>query len=114
MHRYKTGSTGDKSATGKGKMTNHWTLPEEYMEAIHETMGSVRERFASPLNVSWRTVEYWAAFRRDRFFGAHYDAYSVQPTGPSEANPEYETGELYKTMKWAIRGTYRKPPHVRY
>jgi ribonuclease HI len=91
-------------------MTNHWTLPDEYMEAVQRTMGSVRERFASPLNVSWRTVEYWAAFRQDRFFGAHYDAYSVQPTGLSEANPEYETEELYKTMKWAIRGTYSETP----
>jgi ribonuclease HI len=110
MQRYKTGSTGEKSATGKVKMTNHWTLPGEYMKAIHDTMGTVRERFASPLNVNERTTEYWAAFRQDRFFGAHHDAYSVQPTGPSEANPEYETEELYETMKWAIRGTYTDTP----
>jgi len=83
------------------------------MNAIHTTMGSVRERFASPLNVNRRTTEYWAAFRRDRFFGAHYDAYSVQPTGPSEANPEYETNKLYITIKWAIRGTYNDTPHAR-
>jgi hypothetical protein len=63
------------------------------MKAIHNTMGTVRQRFASPLNVNERTNEYWAAFRQHRFFGAHYDAYSVQPTGPSEANPEYETEE---------------------
>jgi hypothetical protein len=85
-------------------MTNHWTLLEAYMNAVHTTMGSVRERFASSLNVNRRTIEYWAAFRRDRLFGAHYDAYSVQPTGSSEANPEY------KTMKGAIRGTYNDTP----
>ena len=84
MHRYKNGSTGEKSATGKVKMTNHWTFPEEYMKAIHNTMGTVRERFASPLNVNERTTEYWAAFRQGRVFGAHYDAYNVQPTSPSE------------------------------
>ncbi len=65
-------------------MTNHWTLPEEYVKAIHNTMGTVRERFASPLNVNERTTEYWAAFRQGRVFGAHYDAYNVQPTSPSE------------------------------
>jgi hypothetical protein len=52
MHWYKTGSTTEKSATGKVKMTNHWTLPEEYKKAMHNTMGTVRERFASPLNVN--------------------------------------------------------------
>jgi hypothetical protein len=58
------------------------------MEAIHLKIGSVRERFASSLNVSWRTVEYWATCRRDELFGAHYDAYSVQSTGPSKAKRE--------------------------
>mmetsp|Transcript_15620 Transcript_15620/g.37895 ORF Transcript_15620/g.37895 Transcript_15620/m.37895 type:complete len:82 (+) Transcript_15620:1178-1423(+) len=73
-------------------------------------MGTLRERFASPLIVSERTGEYWTAFRQDRFFGAHYDAYSVQPTCPSEPNPEYETEELYKAVKWAIRGTCNATP----
>lgn len=90
LQRYKTGRSANSAATGKVKMTNHWTLPAEYMEAVRRTVGQCRERFASPLNVSWETTEYWTAFVRDRVFGTKHDAYSEVMTGASEANPEYE------------------------
>ena len=110
LNRYKTGRKAKTAATGKMKMTNHWTLPDEYMAAVKHTLGACRERFASPLNVSWDTTEYWTAYKRDRVFGAHHDAYSTLMTGMSEANPEYETEELYEALKRAIQSTYTEAP----
>ena len=88
LKRYKTGHRGDSSATGKVKMTNHWTLPDEYMKVIHDLTDGATERFASPLNVHPETTDYYTAFASDRVFGARHNAYSVAFTGAGEVNPE--------------------------
>jgi ribonuclease HI/exonuclease III len=110
VKRYKTGHRGDGSATGKVKMTNHWALPNEYMQAVHNILRGRVERFASPLNVHWDTTTYYTAFKQDAVFGATYNAYRCTFAGGSEANPEYESGELSKTLKWAIQSTYTDEP----
>ena len=46
--------------------------------------------------------EYWSCDAEDVAFGARYDSFSVAWTGLSEANPEYEHGDMEKAVRWAL------------
>ena len=69
-----------------------------------------QERFASPLNYDLHVNNYWSAYRRDRLFGAHFDAFSTKFTGCAYMNPEYEESELEKALQWAIWSTDAASP----
>ena len=110
MRRYKSGTKAGSAATGRVIMKNHWAVPDEYMTALRNITGLIGERFASPLNVKADTTVYWAAFARDKVFGAMHDAYSSRMLGSLEVNPEYESEELEKAMEFGIRSTYAEEP----
>ena len=95
-----------KSGAGKEKwFRNHWTVPPALMASVHDAFGVDTEIFASPLNVHFGTKFYGSAFDRDRLFGSVGSAWSrgwVNPAGGSfEFNPEYESEDLKKAIKWA-------------
>ena len=83
-------------------LRNHWALPLPLMRRLQVTLGIDTEMFASPLNVSPITSQYFSAFERDALFGATFDAYSHPWSGAVEFNPEYEPADLCKAVSAAI------------
>eukprot|EP00854_Cymbomonas_tetramitiformis_P008828 gene8828-biopygen8980 len=81
----------------KINLQNHWTLPPEMMEAVHEVMGARTEVFASPLNVHKNTRPYYSQHPRDSVFGAAGSAWEAQweQLGAYQFNPEYTAEDLY-------------------
>ena len=72
------------------------------MSALHTTLGTDTEMFASPLNVHSGTLQYCSLFARDALFGATLDAYARPWSGRVEFNPEYEPADMYKAVNAAI------------
>ena len=78
--RYRTGRKVDGGK--KVKMSNHWTTDGRLLVGgLCAAYGIQQERFASPLNYNLSLNNYWSAYKRDRLFGAHYDAFSTRFTG---------------------------------
>ena len=99
MLRYKPGNTieGTKLTTRAQQ-----ALPTPLHNVLHNLIGSTTERLASPLNVAMPTSAYWSLHERDRLFGANWNAYSVQWTGPSIAVPDQtDTAAAVQAIKWA-------------
>eukprot|EP00959_Pyramimonas_sp_CCMP1952_P395271 8282280-Pyramimonas_sp.AAC.1 len=72
-------------------MSNHWAIDGRLLhDGLCKTYDIQQERFASPLNYDLHVNNYWSAYRRDRLFGAHFDAFSTKFTGCAYMNPEYE------------------------
>ena len=60
------------------------------------------ERFASPLNFNHVIPEHWYAFKRDKLFGAHHDAYSSRLNGCGYTDLEYEEADLEQAPQWGV------------
>jgi hypothetical protein len=59
-----------KSGVGKEKwFRNHWTVPDDIMDALREGLDLETEVVASPLNVNMGTKAYCSVFDRDKLFG---------------------------------------------
>ena len=102
--RYRTGCKADGGR--KVKMSNHWTTDSRLLrDGLCKAYSIQQERFASPLNYDLHINNYWSAYKRDRLFGAHFDAFSTRFTGCAYMNPEYEEGELERALQWAIWST---------
>jgi ribonuclease HI len=84
------------------EMKNHWATPPAIYSYLQDKWGVHKERFASPLNYHPDMQAYWSCHERDQLFGAQHNAYSVQWTGYSVANPEYEANQLEKAVAWAV------------
>jgi hypothetical protein len=93
--RYRDG-TGREDSSRSVNMRNHWTTPPEVMRVLQTHLGITQERFASPLNFCDNIPQYWSCHERDQVFAAHWDSYSCQWRGTSQANPEYEHEEMSK------------------
>ena len=96
-----------KSGDGKEKwFRNHWTVPKGVMSAFRVALGITIEIFASPLNVHFDTVAYCSAFERDKLFGSLGSAWDYVWAGGGhnvfEFNPEYESDDLKRALKWAV------------
>ena len=100
LKRYRSHSSHDVG--GKVDLKNHWAVPKDIMRALRAVTSFSTELFASPLNVSPSTVEYFSVFTRDQLFGAQLDAYSHQWMGSVELNPEYEAPDMAKALRWAL------------
>jgi len=96
------GKAVDADKSGKQRMRNHWSTPTEVMAALHKHIPTTAERFASPLNFNPVHTRYWTANKQDAVFGASFDAFSVQWTGCTEANPPYEDAIMARTMRHAV------------
>jgi hypothetical protein len=104
MLRYTNGAT--KSTCGRVKMKNHWAVPTSVMTTVVSAYDLTQERFASPLDCCLELSQYWSAHKRDRLFGAHFDAFSSRPSGSCYMNPEYDGEEdLYHALLCAIAAT---------
>ena len=62
--------------------------------------------YASPLNVSSVTATYFSVYKRDRIFGAQFDAHSHKWTGSVQINPEYESDHMIKALRWACASAH--------
>eukprot|EP00959_Pyramimonas_sp_CCMP1952_P143735 3009203-Pyramimonas_sp.AAC.1 len=92
-------------------MSNHWTTDGRLLVGgLCAVYGIQQERFASPLHYSLPLNNYWSAYKRDRLFGAHYDAFSTRFTEYAYINPENEEGELERALQWAIWSTETPSP----
>ena len=108
--RYKPGATTTKGR--KINIRNHWATRDPIREAIIDGYSVTEEMFAPPLNfLIHPSTTYCSIHERDVVFGARYNAYGSQKRGTSiYANPEYEQGELLKTLKWAIMSSQEPEP----
>eukprot|EP00959_Pyramimonas_sp_CCMP1952_P076469 1597928-Pyramimonas_sp.AAC.1 len=80
-------------------MSNHWTTDSRLLcDGLCTAYSVQQERFASPLNYDLPLNNYWSAYKRDRLFGAHYDAFSTRFTGCAYINPEYDEDELERAL----------------
>ena len=95
--RYQAGQS-----RGAERLPDQSGLPDEYMDALIQSMDIQCERFASPLNFNPAVKHYYSLHDRDRVFGANTDAYSTKWEGASEANPPHEAGAMEKAIRWAI------------
>ena len=57
-------------------LRNHWSIPHPLMTAIHASLGTTTELYASPLNCDiLHPSTYFSAFEEDRDFGATHDCH---------------------------------------
>jgi hypothetical protein len=96
-----------KSGVGKEKwFRNHWTVPGQLMDSLRAAFKIDTEIFASPLNVHMSTEAYCSVYERDMLFGSSGSAWEHQWTRPGgialEFNPEYESADLSRALKWAM------------
>jgi hypothetical protein len=80
----------------------HWRVPTNVRQVISRHFHTTTERFTTPLLVTPGTSRYWSEMREDEAFSAHYDPYSVQWTGHSQAYLPTDAPSQYKAMHWAI------------
>ena len=93
-----------QAGQGKGadKLPDQSGLPDEYMDALIQSLDIQCERFASPLNLNPAVKQYYSLHEQDRVFGANADAYSTKWEGASEANPPHDAEAMEKAVRWAI------------
>ena len=84
------------------RLKNNWATPAPVVAALHRLLGSISEKFASPLNVHSASKEFWTAQSSDSAFGARLDAYSSPWAGNLLVNPEYEDEALCRAVQWAL------------
>ena len=87
--RYQAGKSN-----GAKKLPDQSGLPDEYMDALMQSLDIQCERFASPLNLNPTIKQYYSLHDQDKVFGANADAYSTKWEGASEA--------MEKAVRWAI------------
>ena len=80
------------------------------MEVIHNHFNTMHERFSSPLNYNPMHRVYWSMYERDTLFGASHNAFSTPWQSNSQANPEYESSDMEKAIRWAIHSTTMPQP----
>jgi exonuclease III/ribonuclease HI len=105
--RYKEGAEvedtpGATKSRTKITVKNHWAVPTAVMQTLRKWFNLSKERFASPLNCDPGMEYYFSLHARDQVFGAAHNSYSYRWEHASEANPEYEDDEMYKSMRWAV------------
>ncbi len=89
--RYQAGKS-----KGAEKLPDQSGLPDEYMDALIQSMDIQCERFASPLNFNPAVKQYYSLHEQDRVSGANTDIYNTKWEGASEANPPHEAGQWRK------------------
>ena len=62
---------------GAGKLPDQRGLPDEYMDALIQSLNVQCERFASPLNFNPGVKQNYSLHEQDKVFGANTDAYST-------------------------------------
>jgi hypothetical protein len=81
----------------------HWGLSSKLKHTLLAAIKSTTERFSSPLTVHPTCTTYWTEHKRDRVFGASYDAYAARWSGPSLAVPDFDVHAATRAVDWAIR-----------
>jgi ribonuclease HI len=105
LTRYKDGYKHITNPSQRTKLSNHWATPDRYMAVIHSHFNTMHERYSSPLNYNPLHKAYWTMYAEDAVFGASHDAFSTPWLGASQANPEYESADMEKAVRWAIHST---------
>lgn len=97
--RYKN---GHKKGSNETRMTQEWSTPDGFMQAMADGLTLTTERFASPLNFSPHLTSYDSMYEEDEVFGANNNAYSTRWKGASQATPEAGPAAADKAVRWAI------------
>ena len=97
--RYKN---GHKKGSDETRITQEWSTPDGFMQAMAGGLTLTTERFASPLNFSPHLTGYYSMYEEDEVFGANYNAYSTRWKGASQATPEAGSAAADKAVRWAI------------
>jgi len=91
-----------KKESNRGATKNQWATPTKLLKTIVEVFAIENELFASALNFTGLTKEYYSAQEEDHVFGAKIDAYSQTLQGSYYINPEYFAKDMNKAVKWAV------------
>ena len=85
------------------KPANQWATHPTLQRAIQLTFQTRADIFASPLDCSMKPgITYCAAYPEDSAFGALHDVFSYRLTRSCTANPEYDQGDMKKSILHAI------------
>ncbi len=95
--RYQAGQS-----KGAEKLPDQGGLPDEYMDALIQSLDIQCEQFALPLNFNPAVKQYYSLHDQDRVFAANADAHSTKWEGASEANPPHDAETVEKAVRWAI------------
>ncbi len=87
---------------GAEKLPDQSGLPDDYMDALVQSLNIHCEQFASPLNFNPAVKQYYSLHEQDKVFGANKDAYSTKWKGASEAYPLHNAKAMEKAVRWAI------------
>ena len=87
---------------GAEKLPDQSGLPDEYMDALIQSLDVQCTRFTSPLHFNPGVKPFWSLHEQDKVFGANSDAYSTKWEGGSEANPPHDAEAMEKAVTWAI------------
>ena len=68
--KYQTGQ-----GKGADKLHDQSGLPDDYMDALIQSLDIQCERFASPFNFNPAVKQYYSLHEQDRVFGANADAF---------------------------------------
>ena len=103
MKRYHPDTTRLTPQDTSFKIANQRALPHCINDAIHATLDTICELFASPLISSTSpSVNYCAAPQEDAVFGAQDQVYSYRWTGLCLAVPEYEPADTRRAVLHAL------------
>ena len=105
LARYKDGYQHISNSSQRTKLKNHWATPDRYMHVIQRHFNTVHERFSSPLNYNPVHAVHWTMYKEDKVFGAQHNAFSTPWVGTSQANPEYESSDMERAVRWAVHSS---------
>ena len=101
--RYSSVKQEEEQLEYSARALDQLALPTHIHYTLHYALGCTQERFASPLNVSYRVLGYYSREQRDQIFRADHDAYSAAWTGASVAFPDMTAAAASKATEWAIK-----------
>lgn len=104
MYRYTEGTVCGGKGTHAYKIEHKHqrAMPLTLRTMLHDILGSTKERFASPLDVTPCSGEFWSAHKQDQVFGAYWDTDKTRWTGASTACPDFTEQQAEKAVLWAL------------
>ena len=107
LSRYEGKQSTDNN---KVRLSQHYTIPDEYMRVMCHGLGAATELFASPLDFNPTHANCFSIFEEDKLLGANHDAFSTKCAAAEMGLSVPSINQLGQTVHGTMRLQGLYPP----